>query len=105
MKLTPRPKINGVYVPLTLRGYMWTNTENSHLYISGGHFYDVPYWNQSVYYVNKRNIPDYSLWRFDIAEHKWDELYPTGDHMIRLSSTAYTSIPQTNLSYAFGYVK
>ena len=100
-------------VPVFNRGCMWQdNLEN--IYISGGHFFSQPfpgpmgYWDLSEYFVQKEDIPDYSVWQYNLGNNDWTDLSPQVDSQYpplrRLASAAYTSFPSANLSYAFGYV-
>jgi len=80
---------------------MWVDS-NSNIYTSGGHFPDRPYWNESAYYVQDKDIPNYSIWRYSISQNSWTEVPVDPDaHMIRLISSAATSIPVFNRSYSF----
>jgi len=99
MQIIPKPKLNNAYVPVVNRGYMWVDS-NSNIYTSGGHFYEQAYWNESAYYVQKKDIPNFSIWRYSIGQNSWTEV-PVDYHMIRLISSAATSIPVFNLSFSF----
>jgi len=80
---------------------MWVDI-NSNIYISGGHFFEQAYWNESAYYVQDKDIPNFSIWRYSISQNSWTEVPVDPDaHMIREISSAATSIPAFNLSYAF----
>jgi len=81
---------------------MWTDS-NGYIYTSGGHFFERAYWNESAYYVQKQDIPNFSIWRYSINQDKWTEMLldSSGDSMVRLISSAATSIPGFNLSFAY----
>ena len=109
-----REKLNtGSFIPVVNRGTMWQDSLEN-IYISGGHFFSQPfpgawgYWDLSKFFVQKEDIPDYSVWRYNIKTSGWDNLFPEIDSqyppLIRLVSAGYTSIPSMNLSFAFGYV-
>ena len=103
----------GEYIPVTNRGYMWQDSLGN-IYIAGGHFFSQPlpgiwgYWQTSVFYRDKEEIPDYSVWKYDIRINKWTKmipgLAPKYPPLRRLTSSGYISIPSMNSSYCFGYV-
>ena len=103
----------GSYIPVVNRGSMWQDSLEN-IYICGGHFFSQPfegtwgYWDLSKFFVQKKDIPDYSVWRYNIKTNEWDNLFPEIDSkyppLARLVSAGYDSIPSMNLSYAFGYV-
>ena len=103
----------GSYIPVVNSGSMWQDSLEN-IYISGGHFFSqawggiLGYWDLSKFFVQKKDIPDYSVWRYDTSTSEWDNLFPEIDSqyppLSRLTSAGYTSIPSMNLSYAFGYV-
>ena len=64
----------------------------SNIYTSDGYFLEQAYWDESVYHVQQKDIPNFSIWRYNISQD-----YP----MIKLISPAATGIPEFNLSYAF----
>ena len=76
---------------------------NGNIYTSGGHFFEQAYWDESKYHVKQKDIPNFSIWRYSITQEKWTEVFldSSGDPMIRLISSAATSIPGFNLSIAF----
>ena len=90
-----------IHVPVVTKGYMWSDSEN-HIYFAGGHFLSQPWWDQSAFYRQKADIPDYSIWKYDMNRNSWGEIKPIGDKVIRLTASGYTSIPSKNLSYAYG---
>ena len=89
------------YVPVVNRGYMWSDSEN-HIYTAGGHFFTQAWWDESAFHRQKADIPDYSIWKYDLNLRVWIQIKPIGDKVIRLISSGYTSIPSTNLSYSYG---
>ena len=101
----------GSIIPVVNRGYMWQDSLGF-VYIGGGHFFSQKwpqkwsYWQGSQFYLEKENIPEYSLWRYDINNNNWDKvLFTSGAQPLkRLISSGYVSIPSINMSYAFGYV-
>ena len=115
MTVIPREELQtGSYVPVVSRGSMWQDSIEN-IYISGGEFFSQPfpspwgYWDLSRFHVRKEDIPDYNIWRYNIKNNEWIELEPPrldsqSPPLTRLVSSAYTSIPSANLSYAFGYV-
>ena len=101
---------NSSFVPVANRGYMWQDSLGN-VYIGGGHFFSQPwpedwtYWQKSQFFLEKKKIPDYSIWRFDIKGEKWNKVsFQSASPLRRLASSGYVSIPSINMSYAFGYV-
>lgn len=103
----------GGYIPVTNRGYMWQDSPGN-IYIAGGYFFSQPspgiwgYWEASRFHLPKQDIPDYSIWRYDIRVNEWTKIIPGMESkyppLRRLASSGYISIPSMNLSYCFGYV-
>ena len=102
---------NGSYVPVANRGYMWQDNLGN-VYIGGGHFFSQnwpqrwSYWEGSQFHLEKKRIPDYSLWQYDINNNNWNKVLFTSktQPLRRYASSGYVSIPSINMSYAFGYV-
>ena len=91
------------FVPIVSSGYMWMDDTGDHFYIAGGSFSPGgEWWSNSTYYLKKKDIPKYSLWRYTISSGQWDEIKPSGDSLIRRAISAYTSVPAYNKSFAFG---
>lgn len=102
---TRRPPTLGV--PVVNRGGMWTDANQDSVYIQGGHFYEGPPWNESIYHVNSTNMPPYSIWKFDIATEKWADVTKLGnkkDEFRRSLAGAGVSVPSLNQSYYVGFV-
>lgn len=101
MNIVDVPRINGNYIPIVNRGYMWRD-DRGNIYLAGGHFYEQAYWDESRYYVRKEEIPDLSIWMYNIDQSTWTEIKPDpASNMQRLISSAAISIPGLNQSYAF----
>ena len=104
---------NGIYVPVANTGYMWQDNLGN-VYVGGGHFWAQPwpknwtYWEGSQYFLEKKNIPDANIWKYDLNYDNWSEvLYTLAEGtppLRRLASSGYISIPSINMSYAYGYV-
>lgn len=90
-------------VPVLNRGIIWTDATTGNIYIAGGHFFKQAYWDASEFYVPDDQIPDFSIWKYDLKADSWEEITPIGEDMTRLISSAYTSIPTMDRSFAFGY--
>ena len=99
---------NGGYISVANRAHMWRDSLDN-IYVAGGHFFAQPYpknwtyWEGSQYYLERKKIPGYTLWRYNINSDDWTQVQ-VKEPLRRLASSGYTSIPSTNTSYAFGYV-
>ncbi|KAH0612767.1 uncharacterized protein H6S33_009147 [Morchella sextelata] len=92
-------------VPVVNRFGMWVDSSQDVIYIQGGHFYTASKWNESSYSPEKADIPDWSLWRFDVRSGKraWEDV--TGDYgwkVERALAGAVVSIPKYDLSFYGG---
>ena len=91
------------FVPIVSSGYMWMDDTSNHIFIAGGIFAPVGMWyGNSTHYLKKKDIPNYSLWRYAISSGQWGEVKPSDDPLIRRAISAYTSVPTYNKSFAFG---
>lgn len=94
-------------VPVLNRFGMWVDSSQDVIYIQGGDFYAASKWNESSYSPEKAEIPDWSLWRFDVRSGKraWEDV--TGDYgwkVERALAGAVVSIPKYDLSFYGRYV-
>ncbi|KAI5845045.1 hypothetical protein DFP73DRAFT_526511 [Morchella snyderi] len=92
-------------VPVVNRFGMWVDSSQDVIYVQGGHFYAASKWNESSYSPEKADIPDWSLWRFDVRSGKraWEDV--TGDYgwkVERALAGAVVSIPKYDLSFYGG---
>lgn len=84
---------------------MWQDPSNKYYYISGGHFYSARYWNESDYFVDDEEIPEYNIWRFDLEKEEWSPQQfsmDSGGVAERMISSADLSIPAQRVSFAYG---
>ena len=103
----------GNYIPITNRGCIWQDNLGK-IYLTSGHFFSQKwpenwtYWQGSQFYLGKEKIPLYDIWQYDINSDNWAKIpykLKSGTQQLkRVASSGYTSIPSTNMSYAFGYV-
>lgn len=90
-----------VDIPVLNRFGIWTDSTQDFIYIQGGHFYEAPKWNESQYFIKKEDIPDYSIWRFNVRTKEWSNV--TGEHDTkRACAGAAISVPKQNQSYYLG---
>ena len=86
---------------------MWSDSTQNAIYIQGGHFLAAPPWNESAYYVPKQEIPENSIWRFDVLTEEWKDM--TGEILgdretVRTFGGAACSVPALNQSFWLGLV-
>jgi hypothetical protein len=85
---------------------MWKDPEGDSIYIQGGHFYDAALWNESIYFVSKRDIPPYNIWKFDLQSQKWSDVTKAGGDKSQFNRTfggAALSVPSIKKSFYLGY--
>jgi hypothetical protein len=84
---------------------IWSDSTQNAIYIQGGHFLANPPWNESAYYVPKRDIPENDLWRYDLLTQEWKVM--TGEILgdtktVRTFGGAACSVPALNQSFWLG---
>ena len=74
--------------------------------MQGGHFYDADGWRNSSYWLEKKDIPPYSIWKYDLETSTWTEVHLLSDksNFKRGFGGAAVSVPDTNQSYYIGFV-
>ena len=87
---------------------MWQDSLGN-IFTARGDFFSQPMreewglWESSEFHLRKEDIPDYSVWRYDIKINKSTKVIPELESkyapLRRLVSSGYISIPSTNLSY------
>jgi len=73
--------------------------------MQGGHFYDADDWRNSSYWLEKKDIPPYSIWEYDLGTSTWKVVpLPSNSSFKRGFGGAAVSVPATNQSYYIGFV-
>ncbi|KAK5046741.1 hypothetical protein LTR84_007502 [Exophiala bonariae] len=54
---------------ITNHGGLFISADQKKLWYQGGHFYNAAGWNESLYHVDKPDIPEWQLWELDLTNH------------------------------------
>ncbi|CUS07228.1 unnamed protein product [Tuber aestivum] len=91
-------------VPVVNRFGLWKGSNQDWVVMQGGHFYDADDWRNSSYWVEKKDIPPYTIWKYDLKTLIWTEI-ALPDEMRRFKRAfggAAVSVPRTDKSYYIG---
>jgi hypothetical protein len=96
-------------IPLLSQFGIWKDSGEDAIYTHGGQFYGGIIWNRSSYYVNKADIPPYSIWKLNITSKSegWREVTGEGNSKVNFNRTfggTFASVPDLDLSYYIGLV-
>ena len=85
---------------------LWEGANQGSILMQGGHFYDAEDWRNSSYWLEKKDIPQYSIWKYDLDTSTWTEvpLLANKSSFKRGPGGAAVSVPSTNQSYYIGFV-
>ena len=85
---------------------LWEGANQGSILMQGGHFYDAEDWRNSSYWLEKKDIPQYSIWKYDLDTSTWTEVpLPTNKSSFKRGyGGAAVSVPGTNQSYYIGFV-
>ncbi|KAG0125102.1 hypothetical protein HOY82DRAFT_673246 [Tuber indicum] len=91
-------------VPVVNRFGLWKGSNQGSILMQGGHFYDAEGWRNSSYFLEKTDIPGYSIWEYDLETSTWAEVsLPTNRNSFkRAFGGAAVSVPSTDKSYYIG---
>lgn len=91
-------------VPVVNRFGLWEGSNQGSILMQGGHFYDADGWRNSSYWLEKKDIPPYSIWKYDLETSTWAEVPVLGDKSSfkRGFGGAAVSVPDMNQSYYIG---
>jgi len=91
-------------VPVVNRFGLWVGSNQSWILMQGGHFYDAEDWKNSSYWLEKKDIPGYSIWKYNLETFTWTEtsLPANLGSFKRAFGGAAVSVPSTDKSYFIG---
>jgi hypothetical protein len=76
------------------------------IYVRDGHFHEDEVRRQSSYFVSRKDIPSYSIWKFNALSHAWHNVTGQGnskDRFQRATGGSMASVPSLNLSFYIGF--
>ncbi|KAG0636096.1 hypothetical protein HOY80DRAFT_386830 [Tuber brumale] len=91
-------------VPIVNRFGLWIGSNQGRILMQGGHFYEAKDWRNSSYFLEKKDIPGYNIWKYDLETLTWTETsLPTNTSSFkRAFGGAAVSVPSTDKSYYIG---
>ncbi|KEF55831.1 uncharacterized protein A1O9_08582 [Exophiala aquamarina CBS 119918] len=95
---------------ITNHGGLFISADQKKLWYHGGHFYNAGGWNESLYHVDKPDIPEWQLWELDLTNHlqKPNGWLDVTDEVVahekvnRTFASASTSVPRIRKSFWIG---
>jgi hypothetical protein len=94
-------------VPVVYRHTVWKSDQPDDIYIAGGIFWDNWGKDESEFFTKEEDIPDFSIWRFNLERRQWWQVpfenISGGRPVIRTWAGAGESVPALNRSFYLGY--